>query len=74
MTFCANSADPRLATSGEQADHPATEIEKAACIIMYVAICRRFPPGPERELSHAWLARLQSTPSRSVSALLPPGN
>ncbi len=63
MTFVENAADLQRPTYKDQADYPATDIEKAACIIMYVAICRRFPHGPERELWHAWLARLQSTPT-----------
>jgi hypothetical protein len=71
MTLDANAADLQCRTYNDQADDPATEIEKAACIIMYVAICRRFPPGLEREHWHSWLARLQATPQLHVSALLP---
>jgi hypothetical protein len=73
VTCCATAADIRQPTNADQAGFPAADIEKAACIVIYVAICRRFPRGPERELWHAWLARLQSTPNLPLSKLLSPG-
>jgi hypothetical protein len=69
---CPTAADTGQPTDRDQADCPAADIEKAACIVIYVAICRRFPPGPERERWHDWLARLQSTPNLPPSKLLAP--
>jgi hypothetical protein len=60
-------------TNSDQAGVPAADIEKAACIVIYVAICRRFPPGPDRDHWHAWLARLQSTPNLPLSKLMASG-
>jgi len=70
VTLRVTAADIGQPTNSDEADYPAAEIEKAACIVIYVAICRRFPPGPERERWHAWLARLQSTPNLPLSKLL----
>jgi hypothetical protein len=72
VNLCATADDIGQPTNTAQADYPAADIEKAACIVIYVAICRRFPPGPERERWHAWLARLQSTPNLPLSKLLAP--
>jgi hypothetical protein len=62
MSLLENAVELRRPTCSDQSAEPAADIEKAACIIVYVAICRRFPPGPERDRAHAWLARLQATP------------
>jgi hypothetical protein len=72
VTLGAPAADLGQPINTDQTDHPAADIEKAACIVIYVAICRRFPPGAERERWHAWLARLQSTPNLPLSKLLAP--
>ena len=73
MTHRATATGIAQPASSDQADFPAADIEKAACIVIYVAICRRFPPGPDRERWHAWLACLQSTPNLPLSKLLASG-
>jgi hypothetical protein len=73
VTSRASATEIEQPTNGDHAELPTADIEKAACIVIYVAICRRFPPGPERERWHAWLARLQSTPNLPLSKLLASG-
>jgi hypothetical protein len=71
VSFCVTAADIRHSSHTDDAGHPVMDTEKAASIVMYVAICRKFPRGPERDHWHAWLARLQGMPHLRLARVLP---